>query len=209
MTESPRGDANKEPASDSTLIAAPRRRPPSKSTRRRSKSKRSPMTVVTHVGTIVGLLTGIAALVFLVAPDLQRERSEPAPPPSREAAVLERVEFDPDMSRSQYLSMINVPALGFTPSQLAVRGAFVSFRVTLRGFQGIRLTLRREVFNLRTETQASEDNSLNITPPTPRLARVWQVWAPRPSRRGPFVILIKLFSADEPAPLEILRTPEF
>jgi hypothetical protein len=111
--------------------------------------------------------------------------------------------------RREYFALTNQAATGFTRAQLARRGVFVRFRVTIRGFEGIPITLQRQVLDAGTGAQVSKEASITITPPNNDIERDWHDWTPLPVRGGPFYIVIKLLAPGETAPLATLQTVEF
>jgi hypothetical protein len=170
---------------------------------------RTPMGYATHAATLVGLITGVAGLIFLVRPELQPKPSTPKPPPAKEAARLKQLVVRPGVSRAQYFALTDQQSTGFTRPQLEKDGVFLRFRVTIRGFEGLPLTLRRELFDANTGEEVTEETSTTITPPKSTIERDWHDWAPLPERPGRFFVVIKLLAKDESAPLATLETREF
>lgn len=167
------------------------------------------MAYVTAAATVVGLITGVAGLIFLVRPELQPKPSTPKQPPAKTAAGLKELVVRSDVTRAQYLALTDQARTGFTRSQLEKTGVFLRFRVTIRGFEGLPLTLRRELFDATTGDEVTEESSITITPPKSTIARDWHDWAELPKRRGRFFVVIKLLAEDEAAPLATLQTSEF
>ena len=167
------------------------------------------MTYVTAAATVVGLITGIAGLIFLVRPELQPKASTPKQPPSRTSAALKQLVVRSGVTRAQYLALTDQAPTGFTRPQLEATGVFLRFRVTISGFEGLPLTLKREVFDVRSGDQVIEEGSITITPPKSSIARDWHDWAELPRRRGRFFVVMKLLAPDEDAPLATLQTRDF
>ena len=167
------------------------------------------MAYVTYAATLVGLITGIAGLIFLVRPELQPKAATPKQPPTKLAAELKPLVVRPGVSRGQYLALTDQAPTGFSRPQLKKTGVFLRFRVTIRGFQGLPLTLKRELFDASTGDQVYEESSVTITPPESTIARDWHDWAPLPDRRGRFFVVIKLLAQGEAAPLATIETPDF
>jgi hypothetical protein len=163
---------------------------------------------LTLAAEMVGLVGGIAAIIFLVRPDLQPEPSTPNVSPARTEAQLKPLDFDPRLERWEYLDTTDQARTGFTQRQLEQPGVFVRFRVSINGFEGITLTLKRELFDT-SRRKEYEDKAITITPPAASVSRVWHDWVPLPSRPGRFYVVIKLLAPGEVAPLDRLRTPEF
>jgi hypothetical protein len=167
------------------------------------------MGYVTAAATLVGLITGIAGLIFLVRPELQPRASTPKPPPAKLSAQLKQLVVRPGVTRAQYFALTDQARTGFTRAQLAATGVFLRFRVTIRGFEGLPLTLKRELFDAGTGDEVAEESSITITPPESSIARDWHDWAELSNRRGRFFVVIKLLAQNEPAPLATLQTNEF
>jgi hypothetical protein len=167
------------------------------------------MGYVTAVATVVGLITGIAGLIFLVRPELQPKPSTPQPPPAKTSAQLRELVVRPGVTRAQYLALTDQARTGFTRAQLESTGVFLRFRVTIRGFEGLPLTLKRELFDASTGDEVAEESSITITPPKSSIARDWHDWAELSTRRGRFFVVIKLLAEHEAAPLATLQTSEF
>lgn len=171
--------------------------------------RRALLGYVTYAATLVGLITGIAGLIFLVRPELQPKPSTPKQPPAKLAARLKQLVVRPGVSRAQYFALTDQAPIGFTRPQLAKTGVFLRFRVTIRGFEGLPLTLRRELFDASTGDEVTEESSITITPPKSTIERDWHDWAPLPERRGRFFVVIKLLAKGEAAPLATLQTSDF
>jgi hypothetical protein len=167
------------------------------------------MGFVTAAATVVGLITGLAGLIFLVRPELQPKPSTPKQPPAKTSAQLKQLVVRPGVTRAQYLALTDQARTGFTRSQLETTGVFLRFRVTIRGFEGLPLTLKRELFNARTGDEVTEESSITITPPKSAIARDWHDWAELPTVRGRFFVVMKLLAQGEAAPLATLQTSEF
>jgi hypothetical protein len=167
----------------------------------------SPARVVTAASTLVGLVSGIIALVFVFAPQL--EPDPPEPKPTRTAVRLAPLTFEPRISRRQFLERTDTDRLGFTETQLAQPGAFVRFRVAIKGFKNIPLTLKRELIDVESGDEVSDISPVTITPPEADLERDWQDWIPLPPRTGTYYVVIKLLAKGEVAPLATLQTKTF
>jgi hypothetical protein len=162
------------------------------------------MTWVTSLGAVVALVAGALALVFLLFPDAKPEASGPR----TSAASLAPVDFDPSITRAQYLARIDEQPVGFTPAQLRQRGALVLYRVTPTGLEGVPLTLKHELIDARTKDELSEDRSTTITPTENEIPRNWHYWAELP-RGGRYYMVVEMLMEGEPAPLDTLRTRTF
>jgi hypothetical protein len=166
------------------------------------------MAIIGGSATVVGLITGVLGLVFLVLPGLKPEA--PERDGAREtSARLTQVDLEPRISRGQYLARTDQPASGFTGQQLAVRGAFIRFRVRITGFENNPLTLRRELVDARTGNEMSESSAFTIKPSSDEVERDWHDWIPMSGRDGQYFAIIKLLAEGEDAPLATLKTDAF
>jgi hypothetical protein len=163
------------------------------------------MAVVGGAATIVGLVSGILGLVFLLQPDLQPGGDDDA---TRTRATLEQTSFAPSITRRAFLARTDQSAQGFTAEQLAERGAFVRFRVRIDGFQGVPITLSRELIDEAGE-EVEDEKAIRITPPRAEVDRDWYDWVPLDERRGRYFLTFKLIAPDEDAPLATLETDPF
>jgi hypothetical protein len=163
------------------------------------------MAIIGGSATVVGLISGVLGLVFLVIPVLKPE----AGGARKTSARLTQIDLEPRISRGQYLARTDQPTVGFTKQQLAVRGAFILFRVRIRGFENIPLTLRRELVNARTGNEMSESSAFTIKPPNDEIERDWHDWIPLSGREGQYFAIIKLLAKGEDAPLATLKTEAF
>jgi hypothetical protein len=163
------------------------------------------MAIVGGAATVVGLVTGILGLVFLLQPDLQPGGDDG---PARTRATLEQTSFAPSITRRAYLARTDQSPEGFTAAQLAERGAFVRFRVRIDGFQGVPITLSRELIDEAGE-EVEDEKATRITPPRAEVDRDWHDWVPLDGRRGRYLLTFKLLAPDEDAPLATLETDPF
>lgn len=167
------------------------------------------MLVIGSAATLVGLVSGVLSLVFLVMPGLEPQAPEREVPARKTSARLTQIDLEPGISRGQYLKRTDQPTTGFTRQQLAARGAFIRFRVRIEGFENIPLTLRREVVDARTGNELSESSAFTIKPPTAEVERDWHDWIPLSGRAGRYFAIIKLLDKSEDAPLATLKTDTF
>jgi hypothetical protein len=164
------------------------------------------MVIIGSSATVVGLISGVVGLVFLVLPVLKPDGDGR---PLKTSAKLTQIDLEPRISRGQYLARTDQPTIGFTRQQLAVRGAFIRFRVRIRGFENIPLILRRELVNARTGNEMSESSAFTIKPPNDDIQRDWHDWIPLSGREGQYFAIIKLLAKGEDAALGTLKTDAF
>jgi hypothetical protein len=147
----------------------------------------SPAALLALAGTIVGLVSGIAGLVFLFQPDLK-----PTGEASTQAATLSQLRVRPNSSFQSYLAVADLSETGYTKAQLARRGALLRFRAHITGFENERLILKWELFDSKTGDQVDESKDTTITPPTETNEATWPFWVPLPKRPGPFYAVVEL-----------------
>lgn len=165
------------------------------------------MAIIGGSATVVGLISGVLGLVFLVLPGLKPEASDGGTHAT--SARLTQIDLEPRISRGQYLARTDQPTSGFTTRQLAVRGAFIRFRVRITGFENDPLTLRRELVDARTGNEMSESSAFTIKPSSDEVERDWHDWIPLSGRKGQYFAIIKLLAEGEDAPLATLKTDAF
>jgi len=167
------------------------------------------MAIIAGSATVVGLISGVLGLIFLVMPGLKPEARAGGGQARETSARLTQIDLEPRISRGQYLARTDQPTIGFTRQQLAVRGAFILFRVRIRGFENIPLILRRELVDARTGNEMSESSAFTIKPPNEEIERDWHDWIPLSGREGQYFAIIKLLHKGEDAPLATLKTDAF
>jgi hypothetical protein len=153
-----------------------------------SGSKRlSPTALLALAGTIIGLVSGIVALVFLFKPDLKPSGEAP-----KQAATLSRLSVEPRATFREYLARVELSARPYKERELARRGALLRFRVAITGFEGKRLILRWELFNRASGELIKESKATSIRPTTETNEAVWYFWVPLPRRPGKFYAVVEL-----------------
>jgi hypothetical protein len=177
--------------------------------RRRSEAasvteKRSLSSVLTLVATIIGVLSGVAGLVFLLRPDLQ-----PEPPPPKRSASLALVDVQPRLTRRQYLQRVDLSPkdFDFTTKQLSERGAFVEYRYVVTGYKGKELPVKHELIDSISGDQVSEAETFLIQPLANEDTGDWHAFVPFPGRAGRFYVLLALLEPNGVVPLDRLKTP--
>ena len=147
----------------------------------------SPTAMLAIAGTVVGLVSGIAGLVFLFQPDLK-----PTAEASKQAATLSQLRLKTNASFREYLAHADLPETPYTKEQLARRGALLRFRVQITGFEDQRLVLKWELFDSKSGDQVDESRDTTITPTTETNEATWPFWVPLPKRPGPFYAVVEL-----------------
>jgi hypothetical protein len=180
-------------------------------TRRRSRSgrdaeKRSLSSLLAHTATVVGVMSGVVGLVFLLRPELQ-----PEPPARERSATLALLDVQPRLTRRQYMQRVDLaPAdFDFTSEQLGERGAFVEYRYTLVGYKGKELPVKHELIDATSGDQVAEAEMFHIEPLANEDTGEWHAFVPLPRRNGRFFVLLRLFEPEGVVPLYRLKTSTF
>lgn len=166
----------------------------------------SPGALLALAGTIVGLVSGIAGLIFLFNPDLQ-----PSGEAEEEAATLSQLRIRPNTSFREYLAREDLPPTGYTERKLAERGALLQFRVRITGFEGRRLVLKWELFDQGSGRQVDESLDRTIRPTTQTNEANQRFFVPLPRQPGPYYAVVELLEQKQNhlLPLDTLETDPF
>jgi hypothetical protein len=139
------------------------------------------------IAASIGVISSIAGLVFLFAPDLQPSGAAPA-----QSANLSELRVDPDATFGQYLARIDQSPAGYSDQQVRRRGALLDFRVRIEGFKGRTLLLKWELFDDATGVERRESKAIQISPTNATNEATWQFWVPLPTDRGRYVAIVEL-----------------
>jgi hypothetical protein len=168
------------------------------------------MAVLKQAAVLVGLVSGVVGLVFLLLPQLKPESPPPPePPPAEQSAKLSGLQLGADVTKGQYLERTDQPKLGFTAEQLARRGAFVTFRVVVVGFKGREIPLQREVFDARTGDQVDELRAVVVTPTANRVDSPWHDWVALRPGEGSYVLVVKVLDERGVRPMACAQSEPF
>jgi hypothetical protein len=151
------------------------------------------MTLIQQAGVIIGVISGAVGLLFLFLPGLKPERHEPAP---EQSASISGLVLNPRTTRGQFLDYSDQSKLGFTRDQLAIVGASAFARVRVVGYRGEPLILQRQVIDARTGNVIGRQRDFQVRPTADTVSHRWWDWAPLPSGRGSYVMVIKLLEKD-------------
>ena len=163
--------------------------------------------MLTLVGTIVALVSGVVGLLFVLKPDLKPSGKAP-----KQAATLSQASFEQSAPYSEYLAKTNVPTGSYTKRLLARRGALVGVHVAVTGYEGNHLLLIWKLFekpsgNQIDESKATTPTTYKITPSNETTEGTPFVWVPLPGRPGKFVAHVELVQQEDPyQPLATLDT---
>jgi hypothetical protein len=162
--------------------------------------------VLAQLATVVGMVSGVIGLVFLLSPNLRPEPDSPA-----RSATLALLDVQPRLTRRQYLQRVDMSSATdtFTPKQLSERGVFVEYRYTVVGYKGKDLPVKQELIDAASGDQISEAKTILIQPLVTEDTGAWNAWMQLPNRRGEFYVLLQLLEPKGVVPLDRLKTPTF
>lgn len=172
----------------------------------RSWKRPSPGALLALAATIVGLVSGVLGLVFLLNPDLQ-----PSGEADEQAATLSQLRVKPNASFREYLAREDFPTASYTAEKLAERGALLQFRVRITGFEGRPLILKWELFDDASGEQVDESLARSIRPTTKTNEANQRFFVPLPARPGSYRAVVELLEQKENSllPLDTLETEPF
>jgi hypothetical protein len=150
---------------------------------------------------VVGLAGTLVGLVFAVWPSIK-----PEGPALTKGATLEHLSADEVITRRQYFQRAQLPTTGFTVDQLARRGLYVTFDISIEGYKGRELLLRWELVNATTGNQMADAESTIFKPVALRDAASWQEWIPLPSGNRTYVVFVRLYDPTGRVPLATQRS---
>lgn len=152
------------------------------------------MRLAKQASVILGLVTGIVGLIFLLAPAI-RPGQESHPPPPQSASIGGMV-VNARTTHGQFLDYSDQSKLGFTKEQLAVPGASAFARVLLEGYRGKTLTFERQVVDSHGDVLPGTARDFKVTPPADKVTHRWWDWTPLPPGTGSYAMVIKVLDAD-------------
>lgn len=147
------------------------------------------MQLVKQAGVVVGLVSGLAGLLFLFFPQLRPERHSP---PANQSAAIVGLVTNRQTTKGQFLTYSDESKLGFTKQQLAVMGASVFARLKIVGYRGKKLTIERQVVNAATGDVVGQARDFLVTPGADSVSNRWWDWTPLLPGRGAYIMVIKL-----------------
>jgi hypothetical protein len=147
------------------------------------------MRAAKQAGAIVGLVSGVVGLFFVLFPQFTPRRTDP--PPEQSASITDVVS-NARTTQGQYLDYSDRSREGFTRDQLAQAGASMFARVKIVGYRGKTLTLERQVIDARTGDVVGTSRDYGVTPPADRVSHRWGDWVSLPDGRGRYIMVMKL-----------------
>lgn len=184
--------------------AAPR--PTRKRTRRRPRpqTKRDWFALVGKLTAIVGLITGVATLVFLFFPGLKPTHNDIG------TAEISSINVQQPVTFRRFLQEVEKPTGSISRQYLDRPGLLVSFHYQLDGFRGKKIPLRWELNDATTNDLVDQDQAVSIQPSTNSEGRDWYVWVPRPDKRRHYYITVTLYQPEKAlVPLKHFDTKPF
>jgi hypothetical protein len=145
--------------------------------------------VVKQAGGVVGGLSALVGLVFLLFPQITPQRHEP--PPEKSARISGLVS-NPHTTRGQFLDYSEQSRRGFTRRQLAVVGASAFAQIEVVGYRGVALTLERQIIDAVSGEVVGEARDFEVVLEADRNGHPWWDWEPLRPGRGSYVIVMKV-----------------
>jgi hypothetical protein len=162
---------------------------------------------VGQITAVVGLITGILTLVFIVRPGWQ-----PTPPPDEGKAEISEIAVVQPVTFRRYLQRLGLSAGTMSQQQLKRLGVLVEFHYEITGFRQKQLPLRWELNDTATNDLVAEDQAVTITPATNVEGRDWFVWVPTPKTGRKYYVTVTIYQPREgnvEIPLADFETPQF
>ena len=131
---------------------------------------------------------------------------KPEGPAVDKGATLSHLSASEVITRRQYFQRAQLPTTGFSVDQLARRGLYVTFDVSIEGYKGQELPLRWELVNAATGTQVADAESTIFKPLATRDGASWQEWIPLPGRSRTYVVFVRLYDPTGVVPLATQRS---
>jgi hypothetical protein len=159
-----------------------------------------------QAGVIVGLISGVVGLLFLLFPGLRPE----APGAGRdESASMSGLSLVAPATKGQYLDYSDQKKDGFTKEQLDQRGAVASFKLTVMGYKGKELTLQRQLIDAGSGDVIGETRDFTFQPGDALKDRPFWDWVPLRPGPGIYVMVFKLFADRDPLAVDCKQTEAF
>jgi hypothetical protein len=155
---------------------------------------------------IVGLISGVVGLLFLLFPGIRPE----SPSAGRDrSASLTGLKLEPT-TRGHYLDYADLRKSGLTKGQLDQQGAMATFKVTLVGYKGKSLPLQRQLVDVDSGDVIGETRDFTLEPNSDAENGMpfWD-WVPLRPGRGSYVMVFKLFADPNAPAVECKQTRVF
>ncbi len=170
----------------------------------RPQTRRDWFALVGKLAALVGLVTGVATLLFLLFPGLKPVHVDVG------TAAITDVKVRQPLTFRRYLQEIEKPQGSMSRAFLDRPGVLVSFHYQLDGFGGRQIPLRWELNNAKTNDLVDQDQAVSIIPSTNSEGRDWYVWVPHPKPQGRYYITVTLYQPEKQlVPLKHFDTKPF
>jgi hypothetical protein len=164
------------------------------------------MNLAKKGGVVVGLISGVVGLFFLLFPQYRPERQQPT---ADQTASVTGLVLNPRTTRGQFLDYSDQSKLGFTKEQLNLVGASAFARVQIVGYRGTTLTLERQLIDARTGNVVGQARDFLVTPPAEKVTHRWWDWTPLRQGRGSYIMVIKVLDEQQRAAVACGQSPPF
>ena len=172
--------------------------------RARPRTRRDWFGFVGKLTALVGLVTGVATLLFLFFPGLKPVHVDVG------TAAITDVTTQQPVTFRRYLQETETREGSMSRAFLNRPGVLVSFHYQLEGFGGRTIPLRWELNNAKTYDLVDQDQALSIVPSTNSEGRDWYVWVPQPKSHGRYFITVTLYQPEKQrVPLKHFDTKPF
>jgi hypothetical protein len=148
-----------------------------------------------QASTVVGLVGGVLALVFIFKPGWKPQAApDVAKATISDTRVVQPVTFKRYLQRQSFPIPPQLAA-----SYLARPGVMIPFHYEIIGLRGKKLPLRWELSDAKSnDLVASEDSAFRLTPSTNDEAADWSVWVPAPRKGRDYYVTVTIYQAKGP-----------
>jgi hypothetical protein len=164
------------------------------------------MHLAKQAGVVVGLISGVIGLFFLLFPQFRPERSEPT---ADQSASVTGMVVNPGTTHGQFLDYLGRSKLGLTKGQLAEVGASAFARVQIVGYRNRTLTLERQLIDTQTGNLVGQARDFLVEPPAEKVTHRWGDWAPLPQGKGSYLFVIKVLDDKQRAEIACGQSEPF
>ncbi|HET6172380.1 MAG TPA: hypothetical protein VFD90_07240 [Gaiellales bacterium] len=152
------------------------------------------MRIAKQASIILGLVTGIVGLIFLLFPGLRPGQDSGGA--TSQSASMSGIVTNGRTTQGQFLDYSDRSKLGYTKDQLALPGASAFVNVRLVGYRGKTLTFERQVVDSNGDVLPGTARDFKVTPPLQDVTHPWFDWIPLPPGTGSYAMVIKVMDVD-------------
>jgi hypothetical protein len=164
------------------------------------------ITLAKKGGVVVGLISALVGLVFLLFPQIKPERHQPT---ADQTASVSGMVLNPRTTQEQFLAYSDQSKLGFTRQQLEVVGASAFARVQIVGYRGRTLILERQLIDATTGNVIGQARDFRVTPPAEKVTHRWWDWTRLRPGRGNYIVVIKVLDDKQHAAIACGQSKPF